>query len=93
MQGLLEECRLNVHAVANGALALERARRVNCDLMLMDFQMPVMEGISATPRIRNLQNNPQVPIPAFTANVFPEDEARCRKAEALYVAMLAALAP
>jgi CheY-like chemotaxis protein len=103
-EGLLEDCGLVVHSAANGAQAVERARRVNYDLILMDIQMPVLDGIEATRQIRRLQNNPAVPILAFTANVFAEDEARCREAgmngfvgrpiesEALYEAMLVALA-
>jgi CheY-like chemotaxis protein len=103
-QGLLEDCGLVVHAAGDGAQAVDRARRVNYDLILMDLQMPVMGGIEATLLIRQLPNNPEVPIIAFTSNVFPEDEARCRAAgmngfigrpiesEALYGVMLSWLA-
>jgi CheY-like chemotaxis protein/anti-sigma regulatory factor (Ser/Thr protein kinase) len=103
-QGLLEDNGLVVHASTDGAQAVERARRVNYDLILMDVQMPVMDGLEATRQIRRLSNNPDVPILAFTANVFPEDEARCLavgmdgflgrpvEAEALYEAMLTWLA-
>jgi PAS domain S-box-containing protein len=100
-QGLLEDCGLIVHAASDGAKAVDRARRVNYDLILMDIQMPVLDGIEATRQIRRLRSNPDVPILAFTSNVFPEDEARCHEAgmngfvgrpvesEALYAAMLA----
>ena len=79
-QGLLEDCGLVVHSATDGAQAVDRAQRVNYDLILTDIQMPVMDGIEATRKIRLLDNNADVPIIAFTANVFPEDEARCREA-------------
>jgi CheY-like chemotaxis protein len=79
-QRLLEEADVVVQIAADGARAVEMARRVNYDLILMDLQMPVMDGLEATRLIRALPNNPDVPIIAITANVFPEDEARCRGA-------------
>ncbi len=80
-QGLLEEAGLVVHVADDGARAVEMARRINYDLILMDIQMPSMDGFEATRRIRQSSSNaPRVPIVAFTANVFPEDEARCREA-------------
>jgi signal transduction histidine kinase/CheY-like chemotaxis protein len=79
-QGLLEEAGLVVHFAEDGAKAVEMARRFNYDLILMDVQMPVLNGMEATQQIRAMTNNPRVPIVAMTANVFPEDEAGCRRA-------------
>jgi PAS domain S-box-containing protein len=78
-QGLLEEAGLVVHIAEDGVKAVEMARRINYDLILMDLQMPNMDGFEATRRIRLSSNNPQVPIIAFTANVFAEDESACRE--------------
>ena len=79
-QGLLEGCGLIVHTADDGVQAVERARRFKYDLILMDVQMPVLDDVEATHEIRRQHHNPDVPVIAFTANVFPEDEERCRAA-------------
>jgi PAS domain S-box-containing protein len=79
-QDLLEEAGLVVHIAEDGHKAVAMARRINYDLILMDVQMPDMDGMEATRLIRQSSNNPKVPIIALTANVFPEYEARCRDA-------------
>ncbi len=78
---LLEKYGITVTAVDNGAKCLElfsNSRRGTFDLILMDIQMPVMNGYQATEAIRN-SSHPQsksIPIIAMTANVFAEDQRR-----------------
>jgi signal transduction histidine kinase/ActR/RegA family two-component response regulator len=67
-----------VHLVANGALAVEAVRRGDYDLVLMDLQMPGMDGMEATQAIRALGDaRAGVPIIAMTANAFVEDRQAC----------------
>lgn len=74
---MLERLGCRVDVVANGNEAVQAARRFQYDLILMDCQMPELDGLSATREIRSL-SYPMgtVPIIALTANAFREDEER-----------------
>ncbi|MDX1695220.1 MAG: response regulator, partial [Ketobacteraceae bacterium] len=62
----------------NGMQAVQLLQDYKVDLVLMDCQMPVMDGFEATREIRQMHNgNQHVPIVAVTANTLSEDEAQC----------------
>jgi PAS domain S-box-containing protein len=77
---LLELIGLTVVSAENGALAVDRIKAEKFDLVLMDVQMPVLDGLAATRQIRALPDHATLPIIALTANAFAEDRIRCLKA-------------
>jgi hypothetical protein len=76
-RGLLEDIGLVVDLAEDGAQAVEMARRTRYDLILMDMQMPNLNGIDATRAIRAIAGHEFTPILAMTANAFNEDRQTC----------------
>ena len=74
---LLGDAGLTVSLAANGVEAVAQARQQKFALVLMDMQMPELDGVEATRQIRTLPDWDTVPIIAMTANAFAEDRARC----------------
>ncbi|MEG3638600.1 response regulator [Magnetococcus sp. PR-3] len=81
-RGMLQSLGHRVDMVADGQEALEQVQRVPYDVVLMDVQMPRMDGFEATAAIRRLKDNLQatIPIIAMTANALKGDRERCLEA-------------
>jgi signal transduction histidine kinase len=74
---LLERQGHSVTLVEDGALAVEAMQRQSFDLILMDIHMPVLDGIRATEKIRELESGKRIPIVALSAGVLAEERKRC----------------
>jgi len=74
---LLESVGLGVSLACNGQEALNKIFQEKYDLLLMDVQMPEMDGYEATRQIRQFSQFKDLPIVAMTAYAMPEDKERC----------------
>ncbi len=75
---LLAHLRYTAEVASDGAVALEMFRQGQYDVVLMDCQMPVMDGYEATRAIRRIEPpGPRVPIIAVTANALPGEREKC----------------
>lgn len=76
---LLKRCGAKVHCVSNGREVLESLREADFDVVLMDCQMPELDGFETTKRLRKtgIVRNPGIPVIALTANALASDREQC----------------
>ena len=76
----LKGTRLAIESAENGEVAVAKASKGSFDLILLDMQMPIMDGFAAARAIRSLEavrGGKRVPILAFSADALPQDRERC----------------
>ncbi len=79
-QSILEDLGVEVTIAEDGESGLAAMRASRFDLVLMDCQMPVLDGFEATRRFRATETGPRLPIVALTAQALAGDEGRCKEA-------------
>lgn len=78
---MLSELGFQAEAVTDGNEAIEAVRNKKWDLVLMDVQMPIIDGLEATRQIREIRDSAsKIPIVALTAHALKEDKEKCLKA-------------
>ena len=75
--GLLEDAQLTIDQAENGAQAVQMLNNKEYDLVFMDIQMPIMDGVTATKSIRSNPRFKSLPIIALTANAMDRDRDAC----------------
>ena len=74
---ILKEAGVDVALAENGEVAVKKAKAKKYNLILMDVQMPLMDGYQATKMIRKASKNEKTPIIAMTAHAMKKDKERC----------------
>ena len=81
LKGMLKKLSCQVITAENGQDALEKLQQHQVDIILMDCQMPIMDGFEATRAIRKrADENAKAPIIAVTANAMAQDRDNCLNA-------------
>ncbi|GFR95542.1 histidine kinase [Elysia marginata] len=79
-EGMLEQLGYQVTTARNGQQCLDRCQKALFDLVLMDCNMPVMDGYEACRQLRNNAKTCDIPVVALTANALSHDRERCYRA-------------
>lgn len=77
-RALLEKAGHQIQIADNGQIAIDMLQRTHFDLVLMDMQMPILDGVEATKKLRAMGN--RTPIIAITGHDTQEDRDACRQA-------------
>jgi len=80
LRRLMEPLGFNVTEAENGKEGIESARRLRPDMIIMDMRMPVMTGLEATSRIRQIEELRDTVILGFSASIFESDKNECLRA-------------